>query len=555
MGANKFQVFLELERDRTDQNLISKSSKSRLYLVLFFIALAYLFLIIKIVKISLFTDQIEKNHFVETIVQRGNIYDRRGKVIATNLPIKSLYAVPEQIINPKEVSEVISKVLQSFCKDCPHFAANRILSKLLQGKNFVWLKRHLLPEEFVQIQHLGIPGLYFLDDQKRFYPQENLLSHLIGLVDIDQKGIAGLEKNFDALLKTGKNLTLSLDSSVQEIVRFQLQTAIKEEEALGGMVLIMEANSGRIIASVSLPDFNPNLMKKIDPISIFNRASLGIYEMGSTFKILTLATAFDLGVVKESDTFNVTQPLKLGKYKVNDYKFHKALLTLPEVLIFSSNRGIGQIAQKIGKTHQKDYLKKLGLLEPIKLEISEVGKPVLPRYWNDTNLVTISYGYGIAVTALHTVTAIGAAVNGGILYQPTLLQAKSKQGIRVFQEKTSQVMKKILRLVVEEGYASKAEVPGYRVGGKTGTAEKIKGGIYMKKNCNLAFFAGAFPIDKPDFIIFVAVDEPKPNKKNLGFTTGGMIAAPLAAKIIQEAGHLLYLDKNFEALTNLELSQ
>jgi cell division protein FtsI (penicillin-binding protein 3) len=546
MSKKRFQVFVELEEEIEElasKNAIRQDQKNRLFLVLTLFTLAFLIIIIRMVQLSLFTEQLEKHYLVPKVIPRGNIYDKQGKMIATNLPTKSLYAIPEQIINPEETADALSDILQQFCKNCQSFSSNRLLTKLLQGKHFIWLKRHLLPEEFIKIQNLGIPGLYFMEDQKRFYPQENLFSHLIGLVDIDQKGIAGLEKTFDDDLKDGKPLKLSLDTSLQEIVRFQLQESIKNHEALGGMALIMEAKTGRIMTLVSLPDFNPNSTKKLDPIALFNRSSLGVYEMGSTFKTLTLAMALDLGLVKKSDSFNVTQPLKLGKYKINDYKFHKPNLSLSEVLVFSSNRGIAQIAQKIGKTNQKEYLEKLGLLKPIELEISEVGKPVIPRYWSDTNLVTMSYGYGIAVTALHSLTALAAVVNGGLLFKPTLLE-KPQEGVRVFKESTSLIMRDILRLVVEEGYASKAEVPGYKVGGKTGTTEKIKSGVYIKKNCNLVFFAGAFPINDPDYVIFVAVDEPKPNKLNLGFTTGGMIAAPLAAKIIQEAGHLLYLDKN-----------
>jgi cell division protein FtsI (penicillin-binding protein 3) len=228
---------------------------------------------------------------------------------------------------------------------------------------------------------------------------------------------------------------------------------------------------------------------------------------------------------------------------------------VPEVLIFSSNRGVGQIGMKIGIQKQQEYLRNIGMLSPINLEISEKSKPmhVSTKQWNDVYLVTISYGHGIAVTALHTVQAIASVTNGGILYQPTIIkQTAQPEGVRVFKETTSKVMKKIMRRVVEEGYAKKSEVPGYNIIGKTGTSEKVKNGKYMKHNCNLASFCGAFPIDDPQYIIFVAVDEPKPNKLNAGFTTGGWVAAPLAADILRDTGYLLKVNTNLSKVVKIQ---
>ena len=370
----------------------------------------------------------------------------------------------------------------------------------------------------------------------------------MGFVDVDGNGIAGVEKYYNKGLFENKEITLSIDSRVQAIIRDSLYESVIANEALGGMALVMNANNGEIVSMVSLPDFNPNgfgigqnIKKK--PEVMFNRATLGVYEMGSAFKILTLAMGLDTGAVSLNDSFNVEHPIKVGKYKVKDYSFKKAYLSLPEVLTFSSNIGVIQIGYKIGLENQQEYMRKLGMLAPVNIEMYEVGKPlhVSQKQWNDIYLATISYGHGIAVTGLHSAKAIASVVNGGFLVNPTIIKGSNAETeqVRVFKEKTSKTMRSLMRRVVEEGYSKKADVPGYNVGGKTGTAEKVKYGKYVKKNCNLALFMGAFPIDNPQYVILVAIDEAKPNKNNNGFTTGGWVAAPAAAKIIQNTAHLL----------------
>ena len=518
--------------------------KSRLYCILGIILFCFCIIIFRMLDISIM-QEVDINQNNTPYIMRGNIYDRNGVILAGNLPTKSMYIKPEQITNIDATAKLIAKVMEQYCVQCNVSLSERIASKITTAKNFVWIKRHVLPEEYIKIKALGIPGVYFAEDNKRFYPYENTFSHLIGFVDIDQNGIAGIERQFNETLSKGSDITITLDTKIQDITHFKLKKYVTEHDALGGMAVIMNANNGEIISMVSLPDFNPNTFKSKDQEAMFNRVTLGVYEMGSTFKILTVAMGLDLGVVKLGDSFNVAHPMKLGKYKINDYRFHKANLSLSEVLIFSSNRGIAQVGYKIGIINQQKYMKKIGMLKPINLEISEVGKPIHVNFkqWNDVYLATISYGHGIAVTALHNLQAIAAVVNGGILYKSTILPS-SEPGERVFKESTSQTMRKIMRRIVEEGYAKKSDVAGYNIGGKTGTAEKVKHGKYIKKDCNLVLFVGAFPIDKPEYVMLVAIDEPKANKANLGFTTGGMIAAPLAAEIIQDAGHLLSLIKH-----------
>lgn len=542
-----FNIHTENDEIST-KNTISDQTRIRLHIVVGVILVAYFIILFRLVDLSIMSDEknargnsiFEENH----LVTRGIIYDRNGLVLATNLPTQSLYVKPEQIDDVKKTSKALAGVIQKYSEQTNKSFAEKIASKIQSGKNFVWIKRHLIPEEHSKIKALGIPGVYFTDDSKRFYPHENNFAHVVGFVDIDQKGIAGVEKYFDKTLSEGNDLYLSLDSRVQAIVHTKLNDSILSNEALGGMAVIMNAKNGEIVSLVSLPDYNPNGLRlnNYNQEVMFNRASLGVYEMGSTFKILTMAIALDMGVVKLSDSFNVVNPIKLGKYKINDYRFHKANLSLTEVLVFSSNRGAIQIGNRIGAAKQQEYMDKTGILSPVHVEVNEVGKPIYSRQWSDVYLSTVSYGHGIAVTALNTAQAIAAVVNGGILYKPTLLKHKNEaEGIRVFKPSTSKIMRSIMRLVVEEGYGKKADVEGYNVGGKTGTAEKVKNGKYVKRDCNLVLFIGAFPIDDPDYIIVVAVDEPKPNKVNSGFTTGGMIAAPLAGKIIESTGQLLHV--------------
>ena len=547
---------LHSENDNmTFKNAVSKTTVRRLYIVLTIILISYFIILFRLIDVSIMHDDdtMSLKTFINSkyITSRGVIYDRNGLVLATNLPTKSMYVRPEQITDPKKVASAIAQVIQQYYADHSKSLTERIESKIESARGFVWIKRHLLPEEYLKIKSLGIPGVYFADDNKRFYPHENDFSHIIGFVDIDQHGISGIEKAFDGILSESEDINLSLDSRIQEIVHNKLSQAIADHDALGGMAIMMNAKNGEIISLVSLPDFNPNALKignsQKSQEAMFNRATLGVYEMGSTFKILTLAIGLDSGVVKISDSFNVVHPIKLGKYKINDYRFHKANLSLAEVLIFSSNRGIAQVGYKIGIAKQQEYMRNIGMLSPVNLEISEIGRPlhVSDKQWNEIYLATISYGHGIAVTALHTVQAIAAVTNGGILYKPTILKQDSQpEGRKVFKDSTSKPMRKIMRLVVEEGYGKKADVPGYKVGGKTGTSEIVKNGKYVKKDCNLVLFICAFPIDDPQYVLMVAVDEPKPNKLNGGFTTGGVIAAPLAGEIIKNTGQMLGLNQN-----------
>jgi len=480
----------------------------------------------------------------EFSIRRKDIVDRNGALLATNIPSASLYAHPQKIINCKETASQLANVLGG--------VSLVIEIKLCSKQSFIWLKRHVTPQEQQAVHNLGIPGLYFSPDERRFYPQGNLFSHIIGYVDIDSNGIAGLERSYNEDVQS-KIITTTLDVNVQDVVREELQSSIDTHKASGGSGIVMNANTGEIVAMVSLPDFDPHHLIDKNATNMFNKATLGVQEMGSVFKVFTVAMALDSNKVTLNDSFDVSKPVKIGRFTIHDYKGKGGNLLVHEILMYSSNLGALQIAKRVGVIEQKEYFKKLGFFSQVEMDLPEIGKPIYPqRQWNEANLMTASYGHGIAVSPLHVVQAMSAVVNGGLLSVPVLVKSGKdgrrnvdqnvdhKSRKRIFKAQTSEIMKKLLRLTVKEGRVRKANIEEYLVGGKTGTPELLVNGKYSHK-LNTAVFVGAFPIDKPEYVVFVAVEDPKPNEINGGYATGGMIAAPLGGAIIRRVGPLLGL--------------
>ncbi|CAG7594131.1 MAG: peptidoglycan D,D-transpeptidase FtsI family protein [Candidatus Midichloria sp.] len=482
------------------------------------------------------------------IISRADIVDRNGTLLASNIKTASVYAHPKQLIDAKAAAKYLANLKIGLNE-------KDLIGKLGSNKDFVWIKRHITPIEQQLIHDLGIPGVYFVKDERRIYPHENLFAHVLGYVNIDGVGIAGIERLYNnELIKLGlesKNMQLSLDVRIQTILCSELKNAIDLHSAVGGAGVIMNVNTGEILAMASLPDFNPHNLNNIKKESLFNQVALGIYEMGSTFKPFTLAMGLDTNKISLNDAFDVSKPLKIGKFQIHDYKSKGGYLSVPEILMYSSNLGVAQIAKLVGAKAQRDYLNRFGMLREIEENIPGKAKPMFPneRKWSEASLITISYGHGIAVTGIHLAQAMAALVNGGLLYKPTLIRQENTNNIecrRVIKEQTSHAMRKLLRLVVESGSAKRANVEGLLVGGKTGTAEKNKNGRYSKK-LNLAIFAGAFPMNKPEYVIVVMINEAKQNSINYGYTTGGMIAAPVGGNIIRRMAQVLgvmHLDHN-----------
>jgi cell division protein FtsI (penicillin-binding protein 3) len=512
------------------------------------ICLVFSVLIFRLFEISLSSNEdlkLAKNYGEnDFVMQRSAIQDRNGSIIAVNLTTASLYINPSKVVEKQYASEKL-------CKIFPSSKCSDIKSQIDSDKTFAWLKRHLTPAEQQYVHDLGIAGVSFLKDEKRVYPHANLFAHVLGYVDVDGDGLSGVEKYFDDRLKnTNEPLTLSVDVRIQEILREEILAQAVAHNAIGGSGVIMDVHTGEIIAMTSVPDFDPHNVAKATERQRFNQATLGDYEMGSTLKLLTLAMGLDGKQVGINDVFNTDQVIKVGNKQIHNYRNKGGIMSTPEVIMYSSNVGLAQIGLRVGLSKQQSYLGDFGLLAKAPIELPEVAYPLYPskKMWTQASLITISFGHGIAITPLHVARAISAVVNGGYLVKPTLVKVDNQdevEKVQVISEKTSDTMRRIMRLIVTKGYGKKAEAQGYFVGGKTGTAEKVVGRTYAK-HANIASFVGAFPIHEPKYAIVVLIDEATANKENGGFTTGGMVAAPVVGRIIEKIAPILDV-KPFDA--------
>lgn len=470
---------------------------------------------------------------------RANIVDRNGVLIATSLPTDSLFIDSKAFL---EASQDPAKAARSLSRTLPSLSFGKAVKKLSSGKRFEYLVRNLTPNQKHRVNQLGIPGLQFQREERRTYPQGPLLSHTLGYTDVDGRGISGIEKSFDRqLLGPEGTLQLSIDVRVQSVVRQALQDAIDEFKAIGGAGIVMDIHTGEVLSIVSLPDFDPNNPNTIKGDAGFNRAAKGVYEMGSIFKLFNTAMALDSGVVNLTDQFDATKPIKVGRFLIRDFHGKNRFLTVPEVLVFSSNIGSAKIALEAGTPLQREYMARFGLLSTASLEIPEVGAPLYPDHWSKVSTMTISYGHGIAISPLQLSTAVSAVANGGILQPATLLKLSKNEilpGQRIISQKTSKQMLKLMRLVVRQGSARKANSKFYRIGGKTGTADKPEGGRYNRRS-RISSVAAVFPIEDPKYAVLVMVDEPTGTKKTFGYATAGWVSAPVIKKIVNRIGPML----------------
>ncbi|OUW59324.1 MAG: hypothetical protein CBD59_01020 [Alphaproteobacteria bacterium TMED199] len=474
---------------------------------------------------------------------RGNIYDRNNKILATTINTLSLNVNPQEILN---IDQTIAKLIKIF----PQLEEKVLYKKLNSNKKFINLLKEISPREYVRLLNAGIEGLKIETKNKRIYPNNTLAAHILGATDIDGNGIAGIEKKFDSQLQDGSNVTLSIHSGVQHITRTLLLDQIKKFKAEGGAGIIMNAKNGEVFSIVSLPDYNANNYNSILNYKLFNKATKGIYELGSTLKLITAAIAFDSNLINENDVFDVSKPLKVSSRIINDFHPLNYAINIPEVIVHSSNIGSAKIAEKFGSSTQLKYLRSLGLLSILSLEIPELGKPQVLIDKKVLSTMTISYGHGISITPMHLASATATIVNSGAKVNPTLIKGKTeKKNEVIISNKTSLKMKSIMRLVVSNKYgtAKKAEAPGYLIGGKTGTAEKIKpSGGYSKKE-NIVAFTGAFPMNDPEFIITIMIDNPKGQKFSFGYRTAGWVVAPIVKKLVTRVAPILGVNPQLES--------
>lgn len=487
-------------------------------------------------------------------IPRPDIVDRNGNVLATDIAVASLYADPRKILDVEEAVELITAAV-------PDIDAKALHAKLVQpGRAFIWLKRQVSPDERDAVYDLGLPGVGYVNERKRVYPQGRLAAHTVGYVDVDTKGIAGIERFLDgdgaiftaSLTEPDKQVaapaTLAMDIRVQHALTDELAKAIVKFKAVAGGGIILDVESGEIIALVSLPDFNPNAEDKNLTKNQQNKMLSGVYELGSVIKAVTFAMAFDYGVMNMNSKYDARFPLVIGNARISDFHAQRRVLTVPEVFTNSSNIATAKMALDVGIDGHQEFLGRVGLLDRLITEVPESAKPLLPKKWGRLVSATAAFGHGFAVQPLQGLSVVAGILNGGKQVPPTFLE-RSKQEAdilskQIIKPQVAQNMRELFRLNATEGSASKADVIGYRVGGKTGTAEKVINGRYSKDH-RLASFIGAFPMDKPRYAILVMLDEPKPLPETYGFATAGWNAVPTAGKIIERIAPLLGIEPQF----------
>ena len=517
--------------------------KSRLAIVACFFVVGFLAVAFKATEVMVFKPKPQAAAAQDTGKhERMEIVDRNGTIIATNLHTTSVYANPLQMIEKKDAAKKLSSVLREI-------NMTDLEKDFASKKDFVWIKRNITPLEQKAVNQLGIPGVYFMEDVARVYPQGKLLAHVLGYVDVDNHGIAGVEKEFDDLLtfNNGEPLQLSIDVKLQEIMGEELHQAIKDYRAIGGSALVIDVTNGEVLCLMSIPDFDPNSPNTATANEKFNRATLGTYELGSVVKGFTASVGLDTKKVTPDSVFDATHPLQIGKYTIHDYHAQKRMLTVTEILEYSSNVGTARMGLLIGNEVLKKYFQAFGMFDLVPLELPERGKPQVQKRWTDIVTANVAFGHGIAVSPAHIIHGYQAIVNGGYLHPLTLLKKKPDdkiESVQILSKNTSDEMREILRNIVLGGTGRNADAKGYLVGGKTGTADKEENGHYNGAKV-ISSFVGAFPIDNPKYLIYAVVDEPQEKVRGVR-PTAGIVAAPIIKNFVDRAGPLLGLKPEFD---------
>ncbi len=467
--------------------------------------------------------------------QRPAIYDRNGTVLATHIATHTLGADPRMIADAERATQALVEILPALNK-------TRTRRLLATNRHYVELKRGLTPRQYKAVLSLGNPALLMHRDEKRVYPHGSLVAHIVGYASSDNRGLAGLELAYDhdALpVNMGEVVRTTIDIGVQYAVRSELLKAMHKYRAIGGAAIVMDVHNGDILAMVSLPDFDANHPTATPEQNRFNRVVQGTYELGSIFKIFTAAMVLQAGTVTTDQLFQTTTPLQFGKYFIRDMRPKKKPLTVHEIIVHSSNVGAGQLAMSVGPETHRHFWTQLGLLDAPLFELPETAAPQRPERWGDIYRATMSYGHGISISPLQAVAAGATMVNGGIYYTPRLMEDGAPVGTRVIDQTISYQVQEMMRAVVTQGTARKANAKGYGVMGKTGTAEKQHNGGYAKKNKNITSFLGAFPAHEPRFAFLVTLDEPQPLASDYNHAEAGWNAAPVGGEIVKRIAPLL----------------
>ena len=541
---------------------VNRNAKAKARLGLAIVAFAVVYGVIA-ARLVMFAEQSDGHGTRRSVTQdavataRPDILDRNGQILATDVKTPSLFAEPRKLIDVDEAEELLTAVL-------PDLDASEVRDRLSSKRGFVWLKREITPKQQQEIHRLGIPGVGFLTENKRVYPNGPIVSHEIGHVNIDNQGIAGIEKWLDgqglaALHMAGlatdrleKPVELALDLRVQFALRGELIAAREKFKAKAASGVVLNVTTGEIVALVSEPDYDPNNPHEANDPTRINRLTTGVFEMGSSFKVLTVAMALDSGKATLSSMFDASHPLQYGRFAIHDYEPMHRALSVPEIFTYSSNIGAARMALAVGVNGHQAFLKKMGQLDRLHTELPESAEPIVPKHWGELNSVTIAFGHGLSVAPLQAVMGIAATLNGGFLIPPTFLKRSENEAQilakQVLKPETSREIRYLMRLNAEKGTATKANVSGYYIGGKTGTAEKVVNGHYSKHKL-LTDFMAVLPADKPTYLMMIMLDEPQPTPETHGFATAGWNAAPTAAKVIARIAPLLDIEPRFDLPT------
>lgn len=543
------QIKRPSHRSRVVGSVSSSQVKSRVFLAMAAFACVYAMMGVRLVHLAQM-EEAPSSAWIsaqDTIAaSRPDLLDRNGEILATDIKTASLYAEPRRILDIDEAYEGITGVL-------PELNTPTIRRRLESKAGFVWLKRELTPAQVDAIHNLGIPGIGFLSENQRFYPGGATAGHIVGSVNVDNQGLAGVEKYVDNQwladlqsvgFTSGKPMepvSLSVDLRVQHVVRDELSKAMERYRAIAAVGIVLDAKTGEVVAMSSLPDYDPNDRSQALEKDRLNRATGGVFEMGSVFKAFTTAMALDSGKVSVNDSFDATRPIRAAGRTISDFHGKNRILSVPEIFIYSSNIGTAKMMLATGVSRQQEFLGRIGLTSRLETELPENAAPLLPPKWNDLAAMTISFGHGISVTPMQTAVAAAAMVNGGKLIPPTFFPRSQEQADdlskQVISSKVSKVMRYLFRLNVLSGSGKRAEVPGYIVGGKTGTAEKIENGRYVNDKRRNSFLS-AFPMNDPRYVVLVVIDEPKPEREGIG-ATAGLNAAPTVGAIVRRAAPML----------------
>jgi len=514
------------------------TAQQRLMILMLLFGAAFFLVSARLVYFALFDTSSNRGAATAFVPARADIVDRNGVPLARTIDGYSIRVVPSKLLNNRQyLADELAKIF-------PDTPREELLAKV-SGSRPTYIRRRALPDQVAAVNAIGDVGFDFPREKERLYPQLTLAAHVLGFTNAEGHGVTGVEGALDQRLidkaTRGQPLALSIDARVQGVLESELSAAVANLEAIGGAGVILDVHTGEVAAMTSLPTFNPNKLTGSDPATRRNAVTYNLYELGSTFKPLSIAAAIDDGVVTNmARRYDASAPLAIAGFRIRD-SHPGRWYNVPETLIQSSNIATARIADELGRENMERLFRNLDFDKRPQIDLKERAFPLWPRDWGRLTTMTTSYGHGIAVTPMHLASAYAALVNGGIYRPATLMKLGDKappQGRRVFKAATSARMRQLLRLIVSDGTGKQADAPGFRVGGKTGSAEKPGAGGYRRHSL-VSTFAAAFPMDNPRYIVLVMIDEPKGNAYSSGQRTAGWTAAPVVRKVVTRAGPML----------------